>query len=110
MIKSNLSTSLSLILVLLLWVTTNGQESPPSPRCGLPINASDEERVRFAQNLEFLEAEFFLSGALGSGLDSVAPYLAKGGPPPVGARRANLDPLTRRIIEEFGYQEVGHLR
>ncbi|KAJ6301687.1 hypothetical protein OIU77_015907 [Salix suchowensis] len=35
---------------------------------------------------------------------------AAGGPPPIGAQKANLDPVTRKIIEEFGYQEVGHLR
>lgn len=75
-----------------------------------PIEASDADRVQFAMNLEFLEAEFFLRGSLGQGLDSIAPYLAQGGPPPVGAVKANLDPITRRIIEEFGYQEVGHLR
>ncbi|OWM63518.1 hypothetical protein CDL15_Pgr019467 [Punica granatum] len=61
-------------------------------------------------NLEFLEAEFFLYGALGPGLDSIAPHLAQGGPPPVGAQNANLDPLIQQIIEELGYQEVGHLR
>ncbi|KAK1295441.1 hypothetical protein QJS10_CPA16g01503 [Acorus calamus] len=33
-----------------------------------------------------------------------------GGPPPIGATKANLDPLTLRVIAEFGYQEVGHLR
>ncbi|XP_048138942.1 desiccation-related protein PCC13-62-like [Rhodamnia argentea] len=75
-----------------------------------PIKASDVDRVQFAMNLEFLEAEFFLRGSLGQGLDSIAPYLAQGGPPPVGGAKANLDPVTCRIIEEFGYQEVGHLR
>ncbi|XP_030532793.2 desiccation-related protein PCC13-62-like [Rhodamnia argentea] len=75
-----------------------------------PIEASDVDRVQFAMNLEFLEAEFFLQGSLGQGLDSFAPYLAQGGPPPVGGAKANLDPVTYRIIEEFGYQEVGHLR
>lgn len=44
------------------------------------------------------------------GLDEMAPTLANGGPPPVGGRIANLDPTTRRIIEEFAYQEIGHLR
>ncbi|KAF5455222.1 hypothetical protein F2P56_024822 [Juglans regia] len=79
------------------------------PNCR-PIIASDTDRIQFALNLEFLEAEFFLNGAIGSGLDSIAPSLARGGPPPIGARKANLDPLVARIIEEFGYQEVGHLR
>ncbi|XVE73294.1 hypothetical protein DITRI_Ditri11bG0106000 [Diplodiscus trichospermus] len=77
--------------------------------CG-PIKASDEDQIMFAQNLEFLEAEFFTHGALGKGLDAFAPEFAKGGPPPIGGRKANLDPLTRRIMEEFGYQEIGHLR
>ncbi|MBA0560227.1 hypothetical protein Golob_017140 [Gossypium lobatum] len=49
-------------------------------------------------------------GALGDGLDVLAPSLAQGGPPPVGGRKANLDPIIRRIIEEFAYQEIGHLR
>ncbi|KAF5731456.1 desiccation-related protein PCC13-62 [Tripterygium wilfordii] len=84
-----------------------GSSSPGN--CG-PIEADDRDRIQFALNLEFLEAEFFLYGALGKGLDDIAPYLTQGGPPPIGARRANLDILTRRIIEEFGYQEVGHLR
>ncbi|PON93139.1 Desiccation-related protein [Trema orientale] len=71
---------------------------------------SDVDLLEFALNLEFLEAEFFLNGALGCGLDKVAPNLAKGGPPPIGARKANLDPLTSDIILQFGLQEVGHLR
>ncbi|XP_034690623.1 desiccation-related protein PCC13-62-like, partial [Vitis riparia] len=80
-----------------------------APGCG-PQVADDVDRIQFALNLEFLEAEFFLHGALGEGLDQVAPQLAHGGPPPIGARKANLDDVERRIIEEFGYQEVGHLR
>lgn len=75
-----------------------------------PIEANDEDRIEFAQNLEFLETEFFCNGALGKGLDAFEPEFAKGGPPPIGARIANLDPLNRRIIEEFCYQEIGHLR
>ncbi|MCA2146164.1 ferritin-like domain-containing protein [Citrobacter portucalensis] len=77
--------------------------------CG-PIIANDKDRIQVALNLEFLEAEFFLNGALGKGLDAIDPGLAAGGPPPAGAKKANLDPLTNQIIEEFGYQEVGHLR
>merc|ERR1711915_578266 len=31
-------------------------------------------------------------------------------PPPIGAKKANLDPSVREIIKEFAYQEVGHIR
>ncbi|XP_024017726.1 desiccation-related protein PCC13-62 [Morus notabilis] len=74
-----------------------------------PIVASDSDLIEFALNLEFFEAEFLLHGALGKGLDSLNSSLAQGGPPPIGARKANLDPLVHRIIEEFGYQEFGKI-
>lgn len=74
------------------------------------MHPNDVEQIRFALNLEFLETDWFLYGALGYGLDNVDPNLAMGGPPSIGGRKANLDNVTRRIIEEFGYQEVGHLK
>ncbi|GMI74010.1 hypothetical protein like AT3G62730 [Hibiscus trionum] len=83
---------------------------PSCPRDCEPVDATDRDRIQFAQNLEFLETEFFLCGALGIGLDAFEPEFAKGGPPPIGCKQANLDYLTRRVIEEFGYQEIGHLR
>lgn len=75
-----------------------------------PRFAPDIEVLKFAMNFEHLEGEFFLYSSLGKGLDSINPALAFGGPPPIGAQRANLDSPVRRIIEEFGYQEVGQLR
>lgn len=75
-----------------------------------PIPQSDVDLIQFALNLEFLEAEFFLNGASGIGLDQVAPNLTNGGPPPIGARKANLDPLILDVITQLGLQEVGHLR
>ncbi|XP_054793243.1 ferritin-like catalase Nec2 [Prosopis cineraria] len=74
------------------------------------MKINDADLLEFPLNLEFLEAEFFLIGASGHGLDSVAPELADGGPPPVGATLANLGFLVRDIILQFGLQEVGHLR
>ncbi|KAK4265936.1 hypothetical protein QN277_026921 [Acacia crassicarpa] len=71
---------------------------------------NDKDLLEFPLNLEFLEAEFFLIGALGRGLDSVAPKLAEGGPPPVGARLAKLGFFVRDIILQFALQEVGHIR
>ncbi|KAI3934965.1 hypothetical protein MKW92_048503 [Papaver armeniacum] len=52
--------------------------------------------LHFSLNLDHLLAEFYL--------------YVMGGPPPIGAQKANLDKLVSRIIEEFGYQQVGHIR
>ncbi|GAV73853.1 Ferritin_2 domain-containing protein [Cephalotus follicularis] len=93
-----------LVLILELITATVG-----SPTCR-SIVASDTDRIQFALNLEFLEAEFFLHGALGKGLNDIDPNLAMGGPPPIGAQKATLDYTTSQIIAEFGYEEVGHLR
>ena len=71
---------------------------------------ADVDLLEFPLNLEFFEAEFFLYGALGYGLDKVAPNLTKGGPTPLGAKKANLDHFTQDVILQFAYQEVGHLR
>ncbi|XP_034228825.1 desiccation-related protein PCC13-62-like [Prunus dulcis] len=84
--------------------------SAPNYNYCRPIEANDTDLIQFALNLEFLEAEFFLYGALGEGLDAISPNLALGGPPPIGGHKANLNPLVAPIIQEFGYQEVGHLR
>ncbi|KAL2469171.1 Uncharacterized protein Fot_50747 [Forsythia ovata] len=80
------------------------------PNHAIPVYKQDIDLMQFALNLEHLEADFFLYSALGYGLDKVAPYLVMGGPPPIGAQKANLDFLTHNIITEFGFQEVGHLR
>ncbi|CAL4914352.1 unnamed protein product [Urochloa decumbens] len=83
---------------------------PPPPYIPVAVFPHDVDPVQFALNLEFTEAEFFLHGAYGEGLDQIAPWLALGGPPPVGAREANLDEETRRVVKEFALQEIGHIR
>lgn len=83
---------------------------PVPPHIPVAVFPYDVDPVQFALNLEFTEAEFFLHAAFGLGLDQFAPQLALGGPPPVGARKANLDEVTWRVVAEFGLQEVGHLR
>ncbi|KAK4855651.1 hypothetical protein QYF36_009376 [Acer negundo] len=62
------------------------------------IPQSDLDLLEFPLNLEYFEAEFFLYGALGYGLDKAAPKLAGGGPTPLGAKKANLDPFTRDVV------------
>ncbi|MCL7039033.1 hypothetical protein MKW94_012565 [Papaver nudicaule] len=74
------------------------------------VPKNDIDLLEFPLNLEYLEAEFFLWGALGYGLDKIAPQLALGGQPPKGVKKAKLGPFTRDIITQFAFQEVGHLR
>ncbi|XP_027192138.1 ferritin-like catalase Nec2 [Cicer arietinum] len=69
----------------------------------------DSDHIEFALNLEYLEAEFFLYGSSGHGLDVVAPKLAEGGPSPIGGKLAELSPIVKDIIYQFALQEVGHL-
>ncbi|KAF4371380.1 hypothetical protein G4B88_003850 [Cannabis sativa] len=96
----------ALMLILLLLLPKSLAEN----NYGTSVPKSDVDLLEFPLNLEFFEAEFFLYGALGYGLDKVAPKLTKGGPPPIGATKANLDTLTKDVILQFGLQEVGHLR
>ncbi|XP_038875467.1 desiccation-related protein PCC13-62-like [Benincasa hispida] len=79
-------------------------------RANHSIPQGDVDLLEFPLNLEYLEAEFFLYGSLGYGLDKVAPNLTMGGPPPIGAKMAKLGPFIKDIILQFAYQEVGHLR
>ncbi|TXG71543.1 hypothetical protein EZV62_000122 [Acer yangbiense] len=72
------------------------------------VPQSDVDLLEFPLNLEYFEAEFFLHGALGYGLDMVAPNLTGGGPPPMGAKRAILDPFTRDIVLQFALQEISY--
>merc|ERR1711915_64188 len=101
------------IILLLSSQASSQHDHLPNTEAGYkpgPVPAVDVDSLEFPLNLEYLEAEFFLWSALGYGLDHVAPELVSGGPPPIGAKKANLDPLVREIIKEFAYQEVGHIR
>lgn len=101
MAKSSCFTTTT-IVALVLFVL------PKSFYCSVP--KSDIDLLEFPLNLEYLEAEFFLYGSLGVGLDKVAPNLTKGGPTPIGGQLASLDPVTKDVILQFALQEVGHLR
>eukprot|EP00246_Nothoceros_aenigmaticus_P008951 TRINITY_DN24222_c0_g1_i1.p1 TRINITY_DN24222_c0_g1~~TRINITY_DN24222_c0_g1_i1.p1 ORF type:complete len:307 (-),score=41.66 TRINITY_DN24222_c0_g1_i1:345-1265(-) len=103
MIATTKYLSVALVLALLsLAVAANKHDDK--------LFANDAKNLQVALNLEYLEAEFFLHGALGYGLDKVAPDLVGGGPPPIGTYKANLDKYAYDIIYQFGLQEVGHLR
>ncbi|XP_004289928.1 PREDICTED: desiccation-related protein PCC13-62-like [Fragaria vesca subsp. vesca] len=110
---SHFMTTASLFLhALILSLTIHRAISvTDAPKYCEPITANDADSVQFALNAEYLEAEFFLFAALGRGLDSTNPGYSKGGPPPIGGQKALLDdPVVAPIIEEFAYQEVGHIR
>nr|KYP52604.1 Desiccation-related protein PCC13-62 [Cajanus cajan] len=77
---------------------------------GSASQTAESDLLEFALNLDFLEAEFFLVGAEGRGLDAYAPELANGGPPPIGGRRANLDPDIKNVTFQFGLIAIGHIR
>lgn len=70
----------------------------------------DKELIQVALNLEYLEADYFLWGAYGYGLDVIAPNLTGGGPNPIGAQKANLNAYFTDVYQQMGLQEVGHLR
>lgn len=109
-----LSTSTTTIMIfsviLLLLLLPKSYSSPLVINRKPSIPQSDIDYLEFPLNLEYLEAEFFLWGSLGYGLDKVDPNLTMGGPPPIGVKQAKLDPLTRDVMVQFAYQEVGHLR
>ncbi|KAK6911577.1 hypothetical protein RJ641_023670 [Dillenia turbinata] len=112
-----LPTSYSLTILIFLLSSNNIYHATSDPLCeapipehAIPIYKEDIDLLQFALNLEHLEADYFLWGALGYGLDDIAPELVMGGPPPIGVKKANLDALTMSIIHEFGLEEVGHLR
>lgn len=103
------AASMALFFLLLLLVPSSNCAGLSShhhhgvPKC-------DVDLLEFPLNLEYFEAELFLYASLGYGLDKVAPDLPQGGPPPIGAKAANLGPLIKDIILQFAYQEVGHLK
>ncbi|KAH7513506.1 hypothetical protein FEM48_Zijuj12G0207500 [Ziziphus jujuba var. spinosa] len=109
MVKSTGTTAIFALLVILLFLP-NSYSFNILRDFAIKVPESDVDLLEFPLNLEFLEAEFFLYGSLGYGLDKVAPNLTKGGPPPIGGKIANLDHFTRDIILQFALQEVGHLR
>lgn len=72
--------------------------------------AMDKNLLGVALNLEYFEAEYFLWAAYGYGLDALAKYLVDGGPAPLGAQKANLDPYYTDLYKQMGLQEIGHIR
>nr|CAB3500838.1 unnamed protein product [Digitaria exilis] len=70
---------------------------PPPPRIPVAVFPYDVDPMR-----RVLPARGVREGT--------RPDRAEHVPPPIGARKANLDDLTWRIVAEFALQEVGHIR
>lgn len=60
--------------------------------------------------VNYLEADLFLWGSYGYGLDVIAPELPERVLAPLGAQKANLDPYIKDLFMQFGLQEVRHVR
>ncbi|EOX95020.1 hypothetical protein QUC31_004816 [Theobroma cacao] len=96
------------LLLFLAFQSTRvkGQSLPPQCR---QVPGTSAQLMQVALNMEVLRTELFLRASIGRGLNDLAPNLIPG-PAPIGARIANLDNVTRRIIEELGYQGIGNIR
>ncbi|KAF8725892.1 hypothetical protein HU200_020459 [Digitaria exilis] len=116
MARAHDTAALLLASVLLLpLITATATIDPrcratPPRRGALAVYPSDMEQLQFLLNAKFVEAEWFLHGALGRGVDFLDRNLSAGGPRPSGARKAALDFRTTEVAAELGYQEVGHIR
>nr|QCQ83125.1 protein PCC13-62-like protein [Ambrosia artemisiifolia] len=97
------TTTATVVAIIFLFISTSVNSTADLPK-------TDMDLLEFPLNLEYFEAEYFLFGSLGKGLDIIEPGLAAKGPPPIGAKQANLSLLIRDVITQFAYQEIGHLR
>ncbi|KAI7746135.1 hypothetical protein M8C21_032417 [Ambrosia artemisiifolia] len=97
------TTTATVATIIFLFISTSVNSTANLPK-------TDMDLLEFPLNLEYFEAEYFLFGSLGKGLDTIEPGLAAKGPPPIGAKQANLSLLIKDVITQFAYQEIGHLR
>ena len=79
--------------------------APVTPNSGV----TDADILNFALNLEYLEAEFYLRAATGSGL-ATADIGSSPGTVTGGARVPNLTSAEQEILYEIAYDEQQHVR
>jgi hypothetical protein len=83
----------------------NSAKMPPTSTSGV----TDADILNFALNLEYLEAEFYLHAATGSGLAS-ADAGASPGAVTGGSKVAGLSSAQQSILNEIAYDEQEHVR
>jgi len=82
----------------------DGAKMPPTS-----TGVTDADILNFALNLEYLEAEFYLHAATGSGLAS-ADTGSNPGTVTGGTKVAGLAPAQQNILNEIAYDEQEHVR
>lgn len=95
-----------------------GSSSPATTTTPPPSGPTDADVLNFALNLEYLEAQFYLYAATGSGLEasdttagSASPYQTVG-TVTLGDAAAvpGLTPAQQEILNEIAYEEQEHVR
>lgn len=70
---------------------------------------NDDDVLNFALNLEYLEAEFYLFAASGSGLAASDTGKAPG-PTTGGAKINGLSPVQQNVLDEIAFHEQSHVQ
>ena len=86
----------------------SGTIAPPPTPTPTP-NPTDVDILNFALNLEYLEAEFYLRAATGSGL-ATADIGTSPGAVTGGTQVPNLTPTQQSILNEIAYDEQSHVQ